>query len=228
MPAGFQVKGDHLTLQIDETYRNLMLKTKSTFTCSTTSANVRANHYFGNFTVTANAFPVIAIRGGSGKVGFAGFTKSGSDYTFYYASTVSGDTITYYHFDVPNPGDTANYIEIFDASANRIFNGLGKPMRVEDQVGVTSSPSYTSGRTYASIQSASGFSDQDVPPAGKGAGTYRAWQCCAQWTSAHAVTIGGTSHVNGLKIEDTTSGGTAFLREQYATCKFTIVDVTGY
>ena len=227
MPAGFQVKGDHLTLQIDETYRNLMLKTKSTFTVSTVSSNSNANHYQGSVTITANAFPVMAFRG-SGKVGFTGFLKSGSNYTFYYNSTVSGDTITYYHFDTPNPGDPANYIEIFDASGNRIFNGLGKPMRVVGTVSPGSSASYTPGRVYASIQTACAFCDQETAPAGKGLGTYKAWHSCATWTSDYQVTCGGTNAVNGLLVENIAEGFIDTLREQFLTNKFIIVDVTGY
>lgn len=229
MPTGLQLIGQHTYAQIDETYRNLQFKAKGSFTC-TTSTGAGVASWYNSVTVTANAFPMIAVRSSS-LVGFIGFTVSGSSYTFYYASPTNGATVEWYHFDTPNPGDTANYLEVIDSAGNRVFNGLGKPMRIVASVDPNSagSETYTSGKKYAALQTGTGWSFVEtlVGPMG-GAGTFKSWSSAQSWSADNVAAFRGSAFTSALQIDNNTSGAQDAQEDGWPQVKFIVVDVTGY
>lgn len=226
MPAGLRVIGDHTIAQIDETYRNLVFKSKSTLTMDTTLIT-GTSIYGGNFNVTADTYPFLAVRS-SAKVSFAGFTKSGSTYTMYYFTDTSGASVEWYHFDTPTTGETTNYLAIYDSAAQLVYNALDKAMIITD-FKACSNTTYTgtSGRKYAGMQTAQGYAERERAPAGMGTGSFRSWQPYQTWSSDIAGTFSGNLFSNGLVIEDVNVGAVDRDEGNQANTKFLIVDVTG-
>lgn len=125
MPAGFQVFGDHGSVQIDQNFINYSLLQKGDVWVDTYVANI-------NYTqISVNAIaPILCIRNTTGNyVAVAYMTRSGSTFTWRLAAT-AGTTITYYVFDqIPN-NQAATGLTVFDASGRVTFSSDYDPMRI--------------------------------------------------------------------------------------------------
>lgn len=147
MALGLFFKNDSGSIQIDENYKNVAFKSKSTLTLNGSGA--------GNFTISGTS-PVIAYRSSSGVV-LVHATSSGSDWTFYFRGPASA-SITYYVFDEPSSDDSGAPFVVYNASGEPTFNSNERYMRVVDFVETTvdgtsysQTETYPSGKTYAVV-----------------------------------------------------------------------------
>ena len=223
MPAGLRVTGTHTVLQIDETYRNLVFKSKGTVTLN--GAVSGTSLYGNNFTVTSTLYPFIAVRSSS-KVTFTGFTKSGANYTMYYMSDTNGASVDWYHFDAPATGETTNYLAIFDAAGELVYNALAKAKIVVDSKVPNSTYTGTSGRKYAGMQNIQGYSERERAPTGMGTGSFQSWQPYQSWSTDINGSFQGTTYATAMQIQNT-AVGTVDRDNNGPNVKFIIVDVTG-
>lgn len=180
MAAGLQVFNDAGVLQIDQDYRNYQLRSKGTGTCSTSWNTGGVQKWRTTVTVTSATAPIVFIRPNS--TAFIcqwGASVSGSTWAFEFYSTTQNAAFDWYAFDVTVSGTLPNFgLEVFNASGQRVFHSSIPPLKVVN-VRAAGSGNLTipSGRTYAALQTTSGFfyTDTLVPP---GPDTYRYFSRC--------------------------------------------------
>jgi hypothetical protein len=166
MPTGFQCINDYGVFQIDDTYKNIQLKTKTNVT-SMTQVNTgsipdgKIDYWYYDIVVTSAGNPVIAINGNTTQyVSVGSLNISGGTWTFRVFSDVDAD-FTYYVFD--NPTSSGSFgLEVRNSSNEvQYSSGLG-PFRVTQKIvtptlsgGTTTLPS---GKTYAIVFARPGYS----------------------------------------------------------------------
>jgi hypothetical protein len=133
MAFGAAVYNDTGNIVIDPDFRNLVLRSKTSLTFTTTLQSTgRVSFYVDRKTVSlAGAVnPVIAFKSSLG-VGLTGLSISGSTYT-WTVSANQDHTCTVYVFDfAPTPTSTFG-MQVFDGSGNQIFNSDANYMKVVD------------------------------------------------------------------------------------------------
>ncbi|WP_375188418.1 hypothetical protein [Sphingobium yanoikuyae] len=141
MPYGLKVINTSGTVQVDETYRNLELISKTTISTSAHgssggSAVMTGSHF--TVTVTGGVNPIVATACSAEWVGLdgKGSSRSGSTFTFhFYCSGAAGTSVTVYVFDTPSTPSTpsSNYgLEVKNAAGARCYNSGLKYLRVQD------------------------------------------------------------------------------------------------
>lgn len=168
--AGLQILNDSFTFQVDQTYKNQALVSKTSPTMTSASTFNPPNGYGCSVTITA-VHPIVAFAC-SAPCCLYSASHSGSSFTFNFYAQDPGTgtpTITVYIFDdVDQATITDNFgLEVFDASGNRVFHSSQQPLRIVDgqafadpddstlpmiDPGPTSF-TYTSGHSYAVIPS---------------------------------------------------------------------------
>lgn len=156
MPVGLQVINNNNKIQIDENYKNLVLRGKGSSVASTA-------HYKGfrvDVVLTANT-PMLAWKvSGTAKAAILNVKKSGNQYTYRFWATAQV-TIQWYLFDVASEVAATNYgFEVFNSVGERVYSSNQRPLRVVDVVNqrldYTQSPDRTisvpTGKNYAVIQ----------------------------------------------------------------------------
>jgi hypothetical protein len=133
MTYGLQTTNTGGNVVIDSTYRNLVLRQKTTFSITpTTQSSGVVSIDVGRQNVSfANASsPVICLNSDT-PAGLSAISISGSTYTW----TISANnqcTVTAYIFDVPVTTTSTYGLKVFDASSNLVFNSDYKYMKVVD------------------------------------------------------------------------------------------------
>lgn len=141
MPAGFVVKNDFGSVQIDDTYSNLSLISKGTLSWTKYSyQNSRsgATNWTATVVVSNGIEPLIAFRTPD-QILLQSRVKSGTNYTFtIYAMNTPYGTNTppscdYYIFDrCELTSSTGAQLVIKDSSDKIVFHDASKPLRVND------------------------------------------------------------------------------------------------
>lgn len=224
---GVRIYGSHGYLQIDDRYRNSVLKSKGSATCNILDTGSIAR-YNANVAVTSNGFPQIAIRSAH-LVGRIAYTQSGSTWTFVFTSNTSGATFDWYHYDVPDntPLSGVPGFQIRKLGGGPIvFRSDLKPQRIVDKRAAGSAAyTYPAGKTYAAIQTAPGFSFIEVAPAGKGSGSYRSWCAGCSWSGEQISTP--WAFAGAIQVDQFTSGSVSQTVQPPAP-DFIVCDVTGH
>lgn len=96
MAVGFRVKNSSSLIQIDETYRNLALRAKGSFSPSTVWSTTWR---IGSITVSGSS-PVLAWRS-SAPAAIVGASRSGSSITYTFMIAATSGTISWWLFDEP-------------------------------------------------------------------------------------------------------------------------------
>jgi hypothetical protein len=213
MTTGFQFNNiDGVNITVDNLYRNLMVREKSSIATVTTIGPNNASRV--SFTRSGLVNPMIVLT--STQIAYASaFDNGGGNFTFnIVTAAVIGTSIPFLIFDM-TPAGTANFgVEVGDEAGNVTFNAANKYLRVQDTfaAGLTSSVSntYTAGRAYGVAFNRLGyrFSNQ--------AGNVQVVGCRV---NANVVTSGGV-------IVDSQPGTPPFINESQG--QFTVVDVTNY
>lgn len=144
MGYGLKIYNDNGVLIIDGKYRNF-----SEYTSGSFSPNSNA-YTTVSFTATSN-LPLVGLQpqelGVGGSVSLIGYTKSGSNWTGFVASSLSISNINYkvYTSDTVNPADTYG-LKVYDDSSNIVFHSGKKYFDihlVDDSVAILPPPFYT-------------------------------------------------------------------------------------
>lgn len=209
MPAGMQVYNDDGVLQIDENTLNFVMTGKGSSTCNTLLQS-GWNTYYRDIVVTGVA-PMLALQG-STAVGIASVTVSGFTWTFRVVGA-TGAAFDYFIFDLAIGTYSTAGLQVFTAAGVLAYHTDALPMRVVDFVDRQADYTYdyTSGRSYATIQSAPGtgiYYDS---------GTYEQ-TIAASFVDDHHV------HIQDF-ISRTGAGGGG---DYYTQVWFTVIDVTNY
>ncbi|MCE7762959.1 hypothetical protein GQL56_09930 [Pseudomonas putida] len=131
MPAGLQVINDNGILQVDESFKNMVLTQKGTVTLSRPSGVGAVPYQAAAYATIAYPVsarqPVLALRSNALVCYLAndnGFTVFGS----------ASGAIDYYIFDQIGFGTSAGNIglQVFDANGSEVFNSNNKYMKVLD------------------------------------------------------------------------------------------------
>lgn len=163
MPAGLQAINDSGVFQIDDTYRNMQLVSKTSVTAMTQvsyggSYDGIVNYWYKDIVVTDAVNPVIALNGNTTQWLIIGAVNiSGSTWTFRVFSDADVD-FTYYVFDVyqGTPPTSGVGLEVYNSAGQLQYTSARFPLRAVQQV-VTSSLDATktttlsSGPTYAIV-----------------------------------------------------------------------------
>jgi hypothetical protein len=219
MPAKIEVRNASGVLQFDQDTLNYVVRQSGTVTCSTTWTTGGVTKYTTTIVYTSASYPMLAIASTSAVV-HDETTVSGSTWTFKISSRTSGASVNYWVFDKATTSAASSGIRLYDASSNLIYETGKSVLRVNAVITGTGSGTYTSGRTYAVIQGASGWQWSE---ANLGGGTirYRAW-----YTSLKVVSNVVTVAI--LNFENYTFAGSLSTPSSYVPTppKFIIVDVT--
>lgn len=154
MAVGMRAYNDSGVLQFDDNTPNFQLRQSGSGTCNTSQSSGGRTRYYTQITVTNCTSPMIALGNCSTRVCVYNISVSGSTWTFTIMSNTNGATFNYYVFDqgVSVSGNVG--MRFFTAAGNLAYQTNGKPLRI---VG-SSAGTYTSGRTYAVIQTSNGWS----------------------------------------------------------------------
>lgn len=133
MSFGTTVYNDSGNVVIDSDYRNLVLRSKTSLTFTTTNQSYgMVSGQIDRKTVSlANAIsPIIAFQSSVG-VGLTNLSISGSTYTWTVTAN-DNHTCNVYIFDfAPTPTSTFG-MQVFNGSAEQVFNSDAKYMKVVD------------------------------------------------------------------------------------------------
>lgn len=147
MTAGIQIFNDSGTVQFDQDYTNLALKTKGTFTIGSPG--------YTTVQVANCKTPLVAVILAGSFAVFQWFSADGTTLNFSVSGTV-GAAVTYYVFD--QPGAPANYgLVVYRADGSVAFDATKQYARIVGVLAGTSftdnagTYSYPAGRTYALI-----------------------------------------------------------------------------
>lgn len=204
--------------QIDETYKNLALRAKGTFTASDGVVPVAIT--------VAGVNPVVAVRstGANSPVMLHSATDNGGGSWTYRFLSKAGDVVTYYVFDEPG-GAPAKYLVIRNAAGEICFNANEEYLiPVSYQVygwsngGPNSHVDLPTGRTYAAVQCSG---DRGFSSAFLGTGI---WAVAVFGVGAYFDATGVILEGKGMY---STSAATP-LGNSPAYGRFLIVDVTGF
>lgn len=173
MPAKIEVRNASGVLQFDQETLNYVVRQSGTVTCSTTWTTGGVTKYTTTIVYTSASYPMLAIASTSAVVHHE-TTVSGSTWTFKISSLTSGASVNYWVFDKATTSAASSGIRLYDASSNLIYETGKSVLRVNSVITGAGSGTYTSGRTYAVIQGASGWQWSEVAIGG-GNTRYRAW-----------------------------------------------------
>lgn len=143
---------------ISQAFRNFHLIEKGSFT-------IPAGGFF-TFTRTGRTYPLVAIRSGA-LVGSTSQVVSGGTLTriFQVPMGAAAVTVEFWLFDVLAAPPASFGLEVYDAASQLTYASGSAPLRVAGEVVISgftnASGSYTAGRTYAGIQTFSGFAQQN-------------------------------------------------------------------
>lgn len=170
MPAGFQVFNDALTLQVDQDYKSWAIKTVGQITMVDDMQTHPQKMRVGSVTVTA-VNPLMAFGADGHEVNLVNSVNNGNGtWTYHFRSQSNVNyTLSWWCFDQANTAATVtdSYgVEVFNASAERVFHSSMKPMRVvgvikntpptpqlgENGQEISQTINVPAGRTYAVIQ----------------------------------------------------------------------------
>jgi|694.fasta_scaffold00761_44 hypothetical protein len=160
MPVGMQVTNDNGVLQIDDTYKNIQLISKTSVTSMTqvssgTLYNGTKAYWYYDIVVSSATNPVIALNGNTTQWLIIGAVNiSGSTYTFRVFSDADVD-FTYYVFDVPTTSGTVGF-EVYNSSGELQFTATRGAFKPTNQITTTiadgnKSTTLASGKTYAVV-----------------------------------------------------------------------------
>lgn len=164
MPAGLQIFNESGTMIVSDTFKNYHLIEKGTFTIP---AGDSENGGIFSFTRTGRTFPVLAIRA-SVLVGSSEQVVPGGSLTrtFYTKINSSSTTVEFWLFDVLSTPPATFGLEVYNDLGQLTYASGQAPMRVVGDVlmsGYTNTSStFSAGRTYASVQSFSGFAQDNT------------------------------------------------------------------
>jgi hypothetical protein len=168
MAYGFEIRNDYGTVQVDDTFKNLALKSKSTLT--TTSPYPSGGSSQVLLSLTAPVTPVIALRCAVEAVITFAYIGGGVAQYLIAANGPVGTTIDCYVFDEPAAPTMSGYGTVInDPSGNTIFDGSQKYLRVVDFIGpigstVSTAPhTYVSGRIYAAAVTSLAYNRTVIP-----------------------------------------------------------------
>lgn len=164
MTAGLQVRNNAGVLQVDETYVNYVLVASGTSSGATLwyaggGSNPPAV-YYTDITVTGRTAPMIAIRAGFGVVVLRA-TVSGGTWTWRILRNGTSN-FDWFVFDLASVESAATFgLEVFNASAQRVYHSSQKPLRVAGEFGYGDGDGFaidsvppvylTAGRSYAIV-----------------------------------------------------------------------------
>lgn len=165
MTAGLQVINDSGVFQIDDTYKNLQLISKTAVTTMTqvASGSMSAGLYgywYYDIVVTSATNPVVALGGNASNWLIVGAVNiSGGTWTFRVYSDSDVD-FTYYVFDVPTTSGSFG-LEVFNSSGALQYTSGRYPFRPVQLVTAVigdgeKTTTLASGRTYAIATVATG------------------------------------------------------------------------
>lgn len=208
MATGIQIINDWGTLQIDETYRNLFLRTKGT-----------------GGSIPATGADLVALQSSS----YDGADNGGAD------SVPS--TTKWWIFNLLGTAGAGTYgLKIWDASGNLVFDCFQQPMRIVDFITVAGgaaagSKSYPSGKQYAVIR---GTFDNKVLKESVPNSTGKLFTNTTTHYRMGAKVVGSTVYwdwyvwyVDGPWPNEDQSIGNGWTYSDYPTT-FIVVDVTNY
>lgn len=221
MPVGFSAINSSNTVQVDQDFSNLMLRTKGTFTFSSTSTRVAKLH---TLTIANAITPVIFIGATSAPVSILRSYKSGSNWIFELGCS-SAISVTYYIFDKISATSSTKGIQVFGSDGSLIFDSESKYQKIRyvNQL-PTGAPNKTytlpSGPTYAAALGYTRFSFVEwTGPDG------------VQWTLAivEAVRVTATSViVTDIDYQEIPDDFYNYSSAWSAPSQLMIIDVTGY
>jgi len=202
MPTGFQVLNDSSTYQVDETYKNFQLSNAGSGTTSSLYSDGSYSYYYYDYTITNAVNPILAVYCANRYVTVTAITKSGSTWTFRVVSGFNNASVELYVFDVVTTSPHNYGLQIFNASAELVYHSGNKPLRIValiDNSGTTTY-TYTSGRKYATVILAPGFS-QDGTTIEKAVKREWTYYSGVQNTSQHVIVFSN----GAIQISDITS-----------------------
>lgn len=223
MPAGIQILNSSGTIQIDENYRNLMLR----YSGSRSNTNT--------FTLNNLNLPLVAFRSTAGvNAVYGGSLGNGSG---FFGQLNTGST-NYYIFDIlPSIPSSSNYgLVIYNASGQPVFDALGKPMRFISHHRYTTASEWEgatintpSGRTCAVIFGGTGVLYEDTytgSTGAEGSERFRKISRVGATTSSTQITLGRMTTQSEYYIDP--EGGRVDTIWERPHVDVTVVDVTGY
>lgn len=160
MAVGLQVINDNGVYQIDDTYKNIQLISKTSVTAMTqvssgTLYNGIKSYWYYDIVVSSATNPVVALNGNTTQYLIVGAVNiSGSTYTYRVFSDQDVD-FTYYVFDVPTTSGTVG-LEVYNSSGELQFTATRGPFKPVTQVTTVNldndkSTTLASGKTYAVV-----------------------------------------------------------------------------
>lgn len=163
MPAGLQIFNEAGVLIVSDLHKNYHLIEKGTFVIP--AGGGAAGGSF-TFTRSGRTLPVIAIRAPA-LVGSGEQVVSGGTLTRIFSAPTSAASVTveFWLFDVVTTSSPFG-LEVYNSSGQLTYSSGVAPMRVAGEVVMTgftnTSGTFGAGRTYASVQTFSGFAQENT------------------------------------------------------------------
>lgn len=214
MPTGLQVINDYGTVQIDENYRNLFLRTSGTGGVPSASGSMTS--------------PLLAMQSAGLSCGFGLTDGNGIVY-----QTNSAGSFKWWIWDVI-ANSSGNYgFQVFNASGQMVFDALQKPMRIVGHHLFTAetqwsnqSFTYPAGREYAVI-----IGTQPVWYIRSREGSSREGYEIRKWTregaakvNGNVITLGWITRSDETFIDDNPTQ----IKSKRENMHIIVVDVTNY
>ncbi|NDD82996.1 hypothetical protein EBZ38_01760 [bacterium] len=216
--VGLRIKNDYGVYQIDGSRPNFQLRQSGSGTCNTSQTVGGGTVYKTQITVNNCISPMIALSNNSNPVCSFFISISGSTWTFTIMSRTNNTTFNYYVFDqgVNVTGNAG--LRIYNSSGILLYQTGGKPIRISGSAPGT----YTSGRSYAVIQTSNGLS-WTADDLGGGTIAYSS-------TLGYITVSSNVVSVTDGAFENYTYSGTPGYSDSYSDLNYGIivVDVTNY
>lgn len=238
MAFGIRVLNDAGTIQIDDTYRNMALRTKTvTATTSYVPGTQSSFASYVDVSFTDCDKPMFAVRCTARAASIAYVTTSGSTQTarvVVEGNDSVGTSVAVYHFDTPLPLTTPHWgVRVKDAAGLVTFDSEYEYLRVagflqnlEAGPGIVTDHTYVSGRDYAVIPSRIALDIHYEPIGGIGGP--------APDYFIFTTTLGGKAISGGIQRQDITLTADFYAASQYIYYGYTdslgdllVIDVTG-